>query len=365
MSRLAPFELSLRGRIVFGPGALDRLGEVVTRLHRAQALLITDAGVMAAGIAPRAVATLREAGVPVSVHAEVREDPTDSDVRRALEAAQAAQPDLLIAVGGGSAIDTAKGVNLATGRFLPIVAVPTTAGTGSEVQSYALIADDETHRKRARGNPANVPSAVILDPELTLSLPERVTAAAGVDALVHALETAVTRARTAASLLFAHEAFRLIVHHLERVLADPRDLEARAAMLLGATWAGQAIELSMLGAAHAAANPLSARYGTVHGHAVALMAPHVIRYNSADAETRAAYDALRRAAGIDGDLADYIAGMLTRCKLPTSLRAAGITSPDVDALAADAATQWTGQHNPRPVDHAAFVQLYRAASEAP
>ena len=380
MSLLRPFDVRLRGRVVFGVGAIAQLGGVVAELGVKRVLVVTDAGLIAAGIVDRARAALLGAGLDVIVFDMVREEPAEREIDRAAEFARDAKPDALVAVGGGSSIDTAKGINFlvggggrmrdyrgpatARGALMPLVAVPTTAGTGSEMQSYALIAEDDTHRKMACGDPRAVPRAVILDPELTVSMPRRVTAAAGVDALVHGLECAVTKTRSAASLLFAHEAFRLVVHHLERVLGSPGDVQARGAMLLGACWAGQAIEASMLGAAHAAANPLSAQHGVVHGHAVGLLAPHVIWRNAEDLGVRVAYRALARAADLPqqpGALADRVAALIAAAGLPTTMAAAGIESPDVAALAADAATQWTGKHNPVPMDAAAFEALYRDA----
>lgn len=373
---LRPFDVRLRNRVVFGPGTLARLGELARSLPATRVALVTDPGLVACGIAARARESLESAGCVVQVYDQVREDPSESDVAAARAAIH--DPEALVAVGGGSSIDTAKGVNFliggggamrdyrgpatARGPLLPLIAVPTTAGTGSEMQSYALISEDGTHRKMACGDPRAVPAIALLDPDLTLTLPRRVTAAAGADALVHALECAVTRTRSSASLLYAHESFRLIYHHLDRALADPSDADARAAMLLGAAWAGVAIELSMLGAAHAAANPLSARYHTVHGHAVALMAPHVVRYNQQSPEAADAYGELASTAGLHAArLADTITDRIAAAGLPVTLAAAGIADPDVDALAADAATQWTGKHNPREIDAAGFAALYRAA----
>jgi alcohol dehydrogenase len=377
----APFDLRTRGRVVYGPGSLARLGELATELGLSRVLLVTDRGIVRAGIAQRAREALESAGIRVAVHDAVREDPAAADVDACLASARDCAAEGFVAVGGGSSIDTAKGANFllcgggaiadywgpnkARGPLKPLIAVPTTAGTGSEVQSYALIAEDATHKKMACGDPRAVPAVALLDPELTVSQPAPVTAATGVDALVHALECAVTRTRSAASLLHAHEAFRLIAGNLERVLQEPRDLEARGAMQLGACWAGLAIENSMLGAAHAAANPLSAKYGTVHGHAVGLMAAHVVRFNARDAEARQAYEELSRAAGFADRspeaLADRVAGLVRAAGLPSGLSAAGVRITDVPELARDAETQWTGKHNPRPVDARGFEELYRAA----
>src|SRR5438132_8949800 len=179
--------------------------------------------------------------------------------------------------------------------MLPAIGVPTTAGTGSEAQSYAIISDAETHVKMACGDPKAAFRIAILDPTLTVSQPKTVTAIAGFDAISHAVESYVTVSRTAISDLFARGAWRLLEAHYERVLVHPHDLPARGAMLVGAHEAGIAIEQSMLGATHACANPLTARYGTTHGIAIALMLPHVFRWNAEAAGDR--YAALLRLAG--------------------------------------------------------------------
>ena len=208
--------------------------------------------------------------------------------------------DSIIGLGGGSSLDCAKGINFlltqggaihdfqgygkATKPMLPMIGVPTTAGTGSEAQSYAIISDPRTHRKMACGDPKAAFRAVILDPRLTLTQPASVTAAAGYDAIAHAVESFVCTKRNTRSQELSLEAWRLLEANYERVLTAPDDLEARAAMQLGAFHAGTAIELSMLGATHACANPLTARYGTTHGDAIAILLPHVVRWNASAAE---------------------------------------------------------------------------------
>src|SRR5206468_7130337 len=204
--------------------------------------------------------------------------------------------DSILAIGGGSSLDCAKGINFlltnggtmrdywgfgkASRPMLPSIGVPTTAGTGSEAQAYALISDADTHVKMACGDPKAAFRVAILDPALTVSQPREVAAVAGYDALSHAVESFVTARRSAISDLFAAEAWRLLEAHYERVLETPEDIAARGAMLLGAHEAGIAIEQSMLGATHACANPLTARYGTTHGIAIAAMLPHVVRWNA-------------------------------------------------------------------------------------
>src|SRR5262249_11761793 len=225
----------------------------------------------------------------------VEESPTTRHVRAGVEFARASRIDFIVAVGGGSSMDCAKGINFlltnggemadykgfgkATRPMLPSVRGPTTAGTGSEAQSYALIADEKSHIKMACGDRKAAFRAAILDPEVTLSQPPAVTAITGLDALTHAVESYVCTRRNPLSQTFSREAWRLLEANLETVLRTPGDLAARGAMQLGAHFAGVAIENSMLGASHACANPLTAHYGITHGVAVGVLLPHVIRFN--------------------------------------------------------------------------------------
>jgi len=370
-----------RTRLVFGPGCLDDLGEHARELGLRRVLLVSDPGLLASGHPERAAALLGAAGVEVAPFHDFDHDPDSMMVQRGADAARAFAADGFVALGGGSSLDCAKGANFlltnggrmadyrgygkATQPLLPMIAVPTTAGTGSEAQSYALISDAETHEKMACGDPSAAFRVALLDAELTVSQPRHVTATAGYDALSHAVESYVTRERTPLSALFAREAFCLLDAHLERVLDTPGDVGARAAMLLGAHLAGLAIEASMLGATHACANPLSARYGTAHGVAIALMLPHVVRWNGTVAGPLYAelLAAGGRRAGSDAAsaLADRLEALAVAAGLPRGLRAAGVAEADVAGLAAQAATQWTGRFNPRPFDAGAALDLYRAA----
>ena len=386
---LVPFDQSPRTRLVFGNGTLDRLGELARETGGSRVLLVTDRGIVAAGHVERACASLRRAGLEVAVFAGVRENPTTADVAGCLEVAQSFRADLLVGLGGGSSMDTANGTNFlltnggrmqdywgvgkATKPMLPLIAIPTTAGTGSECQSAALIADETTHQKMACLDPKAAARIAVLDPELTVSQPPRVTALTGVDALVHAVETAVTTKRNAVSAMYSQAAFQLLVPALPRVLANPGDLDARGRMLLGAALAGLAIESSMLGAAHSAANPLTAHFGVVHGAAVGLLLPHVIRVNAAGSvPARLAYAALAGAAEIAGRsegpeaaiaaLIARIETLLNVAGIPRSLAEAGVDVAQIPQLAAEAARQWTVNFNPRPLSADDFVALYAAAA---
>ena len=370
------FDHQPRTRVVFGAEALERIGELARELGARHALLVTDKGIVAAGHPGRAISFLEAAGLHVTTFDEVRENPTTVDVDRCVEVARQAGIDLIIGLGGGSSMDTAKGSNFiltnggqmkdywglgkATKPMLPLIAVPTTAGTGSECQSFALISDEVTHQKMACGDPKAAAKVAILDPLLTVSQPGRVTACTGIDALAHAVETAVTKKRTPLSAMYSHEAFRLCMNGLERVLRDPRDLEARAMMQLGAAFAGTAIENSMLGAAHAAANPLTARYGIVHGQAVGLLLPAVVGFNARDDEAKGRYHEL--AAEVDLGEIDELIGELDTI-LDMSAMRRDLTTHKIERahypeLAAEAAKQWTATFNPRPIAAEDFEQLY-------
>jgi alcohol dehydrogenase len=381
------FDSSPRTRLIFGAGALARIGDLARDLGGRRVLLVTDRGIRAAGHVERAVTACQSLGLDVAVYDAVRENPTTADVARSLEVARGHRTDLLIGLGGGSSMDTAKGTNFlltnggemkdywgvgkATQPMLPLIAVPTTAGTGSECQSAALIADEQTHQKMACLDPKAAARIAILDPELTVSQPPRVTAVTGVDALAHALETAVTTKRNALSVMFSREAFRHCVQSLEIVLKEPANLEARSRMQLGAALAGTAIEHSMLGAAHAAANPLTAHFNVVHGAAVGLLLPAVIRFNAAEPTARSAYadlaSSLEIAGASDGvdqaveALVARVEQLLNAAGIPRSLGDAGVDAGRIDTLAAEAARQWTATFNPRKADADAFIAMYRAA----
>lgn len=246
-----------------------------------------------------------------------------------------------------------------------MIAVPTTSGTGSETQSFALISDAKSKMKMACGDKKAAFHVAILDPKLTLTQPPQVTALTGIDALAHAVETFVTTRRNPLSMVFSREAWRLLSGNFERVLEKPDNLEARGSMQLGACFAGMAIENSMLGAAHALANPLTANYGVVHGQAVGLMLPHVVRFNGEQCEP--CYDELTKyiptangATGTD-QLADFLRSVTQHANLVVQLRELEIPRNEFPQLAAEAATQWTGQFNPRKVDIELLQSLYEQA----
>ncbi len=361
---------------MFGKGALDRVGELAAELDGRRVLIVSDPDIDAVGYPARAAASLEAAGLTSTVFTAVDQNPTTEHVDACLESAKEHNIDLIVGLGGGSAMDCAKGVNFlltnggrmqdywgvgkAARPMLSLIAIPTTAGTGSEAQSFALIADAETHQKMACGDPKAAPAIAILDPKLTLSQPALVTALTGIDAVSHAIETWVTKKRNPISKLYSREAWRLLSTNLPSVLTDPDNLGARAGVLLGANLAGTAIENSMLGIAHSCANPLTAHFDVIHGAAVGMILPTVIRFNTVEVEDE--YEELISAGGSDqarSDLAAAVESLLDQAAIPRRLAAYGISEKDLPDLAEEAARQWTAQYNPRPVTAEDLLQVYR------
>jgi alcohol dehydrogenase len=376
------FEFRAATRLVGGPGSIARLGELARELGATRALVASDPGIVSAGHAAAGIASLEAAGVATTLFDAFGENPTSAQVEAGTTLARRFRPDLLVGLGGGSSMDCAKGINFlfscggrmqdyrgrdtATGPMLPSIGVPTTAGTGSETQSFALITDTDTGLKMACGDARAAFRVAILDVNLTLTQPARVTALTGIDAVSHAVESHVSRASTPASRAFSREAWRLLAANLPRLFAAGDDRAARAAVQLGAAWAGLAIENSMLGAAHALANPLTATHHVAHGQAVGLMLPRVVRFNGDCCG--GLYAELLHDVGIDAaprEAGDVFGGWLMELLLASGLHGSladlGIRDADTAALAAQAATQWTAGFNPRPAAAADLAALYEAA----
>ncbi len=364
---LARFD-AIPTRVIFGAGAVAGAGEICASLGGKRVLLVTDKGILKAGHAALLAENLEAAGLAVTLFGEVRENPDTDDIDRCVAVAREGGVELIVGLGGGSSMDTAKGCNFiltnggrmqdywgigkVTRTMLPLVAIPTTAGTGSECQSFALIADAASHMKMACGDKKAAAAVAILDPELTVTQPRAVTAHTGIDALTHAIETAVTKSRNPTSSSYSKAAFALLNHGLEEVADHPGSLGGRARMQVGAALAGTAIENSMLGAAHAAANPLTAHFGIVHGVAVGMLLPHVIRFNmTLDPECAAIYREL-----YPGDLAGRIEELLRIVDMPATLDA---NTALISQLAAEAAAQWTARFNPVELAVEDFEKLYR------
>jgi alcohol dehydrogenase len=369
---VAPFDYQPRTRMIFGAGTISRLGDVARELGFRRVLLVADHGMVASGHVDEAVDPLQKAGIEVVRFHDFEVNPDTRMVDAGSEFAANEKIDSIIGLGGGSSMDCAKGINFiltnggqmsdyrgygkATQPMLPMIAIPTTAGTGSEAQSYALISTSDSHIKMACGDPKAAFRVAILDPALTVSQPRSITAISGFDAIAHAVETYVTTKRNPLSEIFSREAWRLLEPNYERVLNRPDDLEARGAMQLGAFYAGVAIENSMLGATHACANPLTAHYGTAHGAAIAMLLPSVVRWNERAAGDR--YESLF--SGTEA-LAQRLEQLAEAGGLRSSLSANGIARDDLSVLAAEAAEQWTGTFNPRPFDQKGAMEVYEWA----
>ncbi len=369
--------------IIFGNGTSNRVGKIAKKFGQ-HALLVTDSGLSSVGHPQKIQKILEAANLKVTLFDESIENPTESSVQACVQVAEKSEVDLIIGLGGGSSMDTAKGCNFilsnggkmsdfwgvdkATRPMYPLIAIPTTAGTGSECQSFALISNDISHKKMACGDKKALPRVTLLDPELTLSQPNSVTACTGVDALSHALESMVTSKRNKKSHHHAQLAFQLIQEFLPLVLKDPTDLYNRGQVLLGASHAGAAIERSMLGAAHSMANPLTANRGIVHGLAVGIVLPEVVKFNKKDLGTNSIYAELARVSGIasmdchdeeaSGLLIEKIYSILKLAKIPSFLNELGFAPSDIPSLALDASEQWTANFNPRPVSRDDFENIY-------
>jgi len=376
---IEPFASRPSPKIVFGPGTLNELPACVREVGGSAVFLVTDTGLVRAGHAAAAQRLLQAAGIAVVVYDHAHENPTEADAAACCEIARGHAFDCFVALGGGSSMDTAKACNFllthggrmrdyhgygkATKPMLPLIAIPTTAGTGSECQSYALVSRDDTHEKMACGDPKVRARIAILDSDLTATQPRAVAVQTGLDALAHALESAVCTRRNPVSALYSEGAFRHLAAAIGKVITGEADDHARQQMQLGAALAGLAIENSMLGAAHASANPLTARHDVIHGHAVALMLPHVMHFNSSEPGANAVYTryaAILREADVSAlPLIDWVSDLVQRSAIPPlAVNGAG---PDYAALAEDAGRQWTGQFNPRPLQRSDYVALYRNA----
>jgi alcohol dehydrogenase len=375
------FDFQTHTKVLYGEGKFQELGVLASELNFRRVLLVSDRGLVDCGYVDEATRLLENVGIKVFAFHDFAVNPDTRMVEAGRDFALALDVDAIVGLGGGSSMDCAKGINFlltnggamrdywgfgkATKALLPMIGIPTTAGTGSEAQCYALISDAATHVKMACGDSKAAFKIAILDPLLTVSQPAIVTATAGFDAISHAVESFVTTKRNALSEMFSREAWRLLEANYERVLHDPNHIEARGAMQLGAYFAGVAIENSMLGATHACANPLTAHYGTAHGDAIALLLPHVVRFNGETVGSR--YAELLGVAKIPfaGDasaaLAKRLEQLIAAGQLPQSLQEVGIKHNDLEILADDAATQWTGTFNPRPFGASEALEIYQCA----
>jgi alcohol dehydrogenase len=371
------FDFEPLNRVIFGAGTLARLGDVTAELGCKRVLLVTDPGLARTGHPQRAKEFLEAAGITSIVYDQVKENPNTRLIREGTSFAHEAKIDGLVAVGGGSAMDAAKGINFiltnggkmadykghgkATRPMLPSVGVPTTSGTGSEAQSYALITDESSHLKMACGDRKAAFRTCILDPELTISQPKHITAITGIDAIAHALESFVCTKRNPISKAYSKLAWQYLSSNFTTVLNEPTNLEARSGMQLGAHFAGMAIENAMLGICHSCANPLTAHYGLAHGTAIGLLLPHVARFNAA--QVAADYAELAQAAQFESSdaLFQQLTQWIKEADQPIRLRDCGVSDTILPLLAEEANQQWTARFNPRAVTEIELLQVYEAA----
>jgi len=360
----------------FDAGAIDAVAGIVRGTGCQAAVIVTDQGLASTDIVAGVAGLLMAGGIAVTVFSDVHANPTTGDVAAGADqvaavAAAAGRP-AVVAVGGGSPIDAAKGIVVAAvnperGRdldyqrtfaepALPLVAVPTTAGTGTETNPFGVITDPVTRRKFYVGGATSLPVAAILDPELTASLPPGGTAATGMDALVHALESCMSRRANPWSEGIALQAIRMISAHLPRAVADGSNLEARSQMLLASHLAGVAMASTGLGLCHAIGHALGGRFDIAHGVALTMVLPGVLRFNIGACEDRLAAVAFAAGAGDTARSAgwnaaaavDAVTALAARAGITQQLPGFGITAADFDLIAADALDDDVLANTPRP-----------------
>jgi len=382
---LSNLRFTVGSRAIFGCGAIEEIDKAIARLSQNIVFLVTDRGVASAGISGKIERILHTSGVAVATYDGVCANPTNEDVDAAAGKIRGFGPGAVVAVGGGSVLDVAKALALMAANEgsardfdyrsrparpgLPVVAVPTTAGTGSETNGFGVIEDLETGRKFYVGHESVVPAAVILDPELTCGLPLSQTAATGIDALAHALESLSSRRSNPYADGLALEAVRLVRRFLPRAVVDGQDIEARAHMLLAAHIAALAFATTGLGLAHAVAHAISARTGTAHGVALAVILPHVLAFNlpvRVEEYARAAFalgvddsdkddEAMARAA------VDAVRRLSIDLEMPRTLRQLGCTDALIPSLVENALADEVIVNTPRLPRVDELQTLLRAA----
>ena len=383
---MANFTFQCTPRAICETGGLSRLGDLMAGLGVSRAIVVCDPGIAACGFAERAVSILKAAGMSATVFDQVQADPPVGVVRTAVEAARAFGADGVVGLGGGSSLDTAKlvalltrsdqaiedlyGTDLARGGRLPLIQVPTTAGTGSEV-TWVSVVTSEANEKKAIFSPQLLPDVALLDAELTLGMPPRVTAATALDAMVHAIEAYTSRTRkNIVSDALAVKGLELLGANIRRVVADGSDVEARSAMLQGAMLAGMAFINATVAAVHALSYPLGARFHIPHGHSNALVMGPVFRFNMPAAQK--AYAELAphllpgRTFASDAEAAEAFVSeleeLVASVGLETRLSQLGVTEEDIPDMAREVTVgiQRLLANNPRDMSFDDVVGVYRA-----
>lgn len=384
---MKPFTFNTAASIVFGEGSSARIGELASARGWRRVLVVTDPGLVRIGLVDPAVEALGKAGIEVALHAGVEADPPEHVVHAAVQAGRDHEADAIVGLGGGSSLDVAKlvallnsgdeelkqvyGVGNAKGPRLPLMLIPTTAGTGSEVTPISIVTTG-TSEKMGVVSPAILPDIALLDPELTLGLPAAVTAATGIDAMVHAIEAHASASanNNPVSRALAREALRLMGAAIETAVHDGSNRAARADMLLGSMLAGQAFANSPVAAVHALAYPIGGHFHIPHGLSNALVLPYVLRFNAETAGPIYAdiapivfpelAEVGTQARGMA--FADGLAELSKRCGLQPRLRDVGIPQDAIEMMAADAMKQTRLLvNNPRGVTYDDALAIYRAA----
>jgi len=364
------FMFGIPSFVHFGAGVSQKLGEMAAGLGARKAFVVFDKGVKAAGIVDGLVASLAAAGVEAVEYDGVLPNPPDMQVEEAAALARAANVELVVAIGGGSAIDSAKAINILLGNPSPIrlyegfnlvkvpgkplIAIPTTAGTASEVTAVSVVTDTVRIKKMVIGGQFVGPTIALADPLLTVGMPPAITAATGMDALTHAIEAYVSKAAMVPTDVMALKAIELICGNLARAFANGADIEARSAMLLGSMMAGFAFNSAVLGLVHSIAHPLSAHFHLPHGTANAIGLPHVMAFNAQMVPAR--YRDIAVAMGIDveglsaGEAAKAVVEQVKALNkvlgIPT-LQASGVPRDSFERLAEDALLEDATFFNPR------------------
>jgi alcohol dehydrogenase len=381
----ANFTLYFKTTVHYGAGKLDELGRILRSLNASGILVVTDRGIVASGVAQRCIDALTRARLDWQLFDKVESNPTTDSVNQGLLFARRKKFDFIVALGGGSVIDAAKaisvllsnggkvadyrGFNRVAKEGFPVIAIPTTAGSGSEMSSFMLISDAESHQKIVCSDPKIIPQITILDPTLTLSLPAAVTIESGLDALTTAIESYVSKAATPHSGVFSLRAIEIIFQNIITVSQEPSNLGARAQMLIGANMAGLAVHLSYIGAAHSMSNPLSKHYHLAHGLAVGMVHPYVMLFNAQAQPEK--YRNIAVALGIKTEGLDDLAvsrqgamrmrDLLARLALPSNLAAMGVREELIPTLAQEALTELSIDFNPVKPDLAQMKKLFLAA----
>jgi alcohol dehydrogenase class IV len=379
------FEFQSRSRVLYKAGLVDELGHEIARIGGTRAMIVADEGVVRAGLLDRVRAGLHGHIEVVGVFTDVPANSSVAGVEGGAAYARAAGADLIVAVGGGSPIDTAKamrillteggnlhdyeGYNLLERPLVPMVAIPTTAGTGSEVSPFAVIRDEDAHLKMTFSSPFLAPELALLDPQMTRTLPQRLTAATGMDALAHAIESFVSSEANPISESLALVAMDMIGTHLRAATHTGHDMEARGQMLVASCMAGMAFSSGFLGVVHAMAHAVGGMFEVHHGTANAILLPHGMRFNSVAVPNR--FARIARALGVNAggraeedviaDGIEAVRSLAADCLLPVRLRDVGVPEDALPALAETALGDAAIFTNPRPATLDEVIDLLRTA----